>query len=298
MGARSLTDRYGKWALVCGASEGLGAAFSEELARHGMSVLMTARRPGLLEKTAEGIRTRTGAEVRTRALDLSLPGFMQEIENAAEGLEIGILVCNAALAYTGAFLDADPGLYTRMIDLNCRANILLIHHFGSLMAARGRGGILVMSSMAGLQGAPYVAAYGATKAFLIVLAEGLSVELKGRGVDVTVCAPPAVRTPGYLSSTTPGARSPVESEPEDVARAAVSALGRRSLVVPGAAARAASFFMRRLMPRRAAVAMLGRSTKALFDRGRGGNSQHAQGADGSPPQAPGRGRAASSRGTR
>src|SRR5512138_2429849 len=116
MGARDLAGRYGRWALVAGASEGLGAAFSEELARRGMSVLMTARRPELLEKAAAGIRARTGAEVRTHALDLSEPGSLVKIGKAAEGLEIGILVCNAALAYTGRFLDADPGLYSRMID--------------------------------------------------------------------------------------------------------------------------------------------------------------------------------------
>jgi short-subunit dehydrogenase len=155
-----------------------------------------------------------------------------------------------------------------MIDLNCRANLMLIRHYGALMAVRRRGGIVVMSSMAGMQGAPFVAAYGATKAFLISLGEALSVELAPRGVEVTVCAPPAVRTPGYLSSTPQGARSPVESEPEDVARIAVSALGRSALVVPGTAARIARFMMTRLMPRRAAVAMMARSTKALFDRER------------------------------
>jgi short-subunit dehydrogenase len=270
MGARGFSDRYGRWALVAGGSDGLGAAFSGELARRGMSILMVARRPELLEKSAAEIRARAGVEVRTLALDLSRPDFMPVLEQATAGLEIGILVCNAAVSYTGGFLQGDPTLYNRMIDLNCRANLLLIHRYAGLMAGRGRGGIIVMSSMAGLQGAPYVAAYGATKAFLICLAEGLSVELKGRGVDVTVCAPPAVRTPGYLASTPPGARSPVESEPEDVARAAVSALGRSSFVVPGAAARIARFLMTRLMSRRSAVAMMGRNTKTLFDRERNG----------------------------
>lgn len=268
MAGRNLSDKYGRWALVAGGSDGLGAAFSRELAGRGLNVAIVARRADVLEAAAEEIRSGTGVEVRAIPLDLSRPDSVEKLAKETAALEIGVLVCNAALAYTGHFLDGDPALYNRMIDLNCRANLMLIRHFGALMTERGRGGIVVMSSMAGMQGAPYVAAYGATKAFLICLAEALSVELALKGVDVTVCAPPAVRTPGYLSSTPQGARSPVESEPEDVARVAVSALGRSPLVVPGAAARLARFMMTRLMPRRAAVAMMARSTKALFDKGR------------------------------
>jgi short-subunit dehydrogenase len=111
-----------------------------------------------------------------------------------------------------------------------------------------------------------VAVYGATKAFLINLAEGLWKELELRGVDVTVCCAAAVRTPGYISSTPAGKSSAIESEPRDVARDAIQALGRTPLVVPGTAGRLAHFVMSRLLPRKAAVAMMGRSTKALYER--------------------------------
>lgn len=258
-------DRYGPWALVAGGSEGLGAAFADLLAEKGLNLLLVARRPGPLEETATRLRSRHAVQVRTASIDLSRPGFLELVENAAAGLDVGLLVCDAAHSHTGGFLSADLETYNRVLDTNCRAPLALIHRFGGMMAGRGRGGIIVMSSLSAFWGSPYVAVYGATKAFLLNLSEALGKELGARGVDVTVCTAGPVLTPNYVSSK-PANVGPtaLEMKPHDVAVTALGALGRRPLVVPGALNRFARFFMTRFVSRRAAVAMLGKSTARMY----------------------------------
>jgi short-subunit dehydrogenase len=265
---RNGTARFGPWALVAGGSEGLGAAFAAELAEAGLNLVLVARRPGPLEATAAALRTRWGRQVRTVSLDLSDPDFLPRLVQETTGLEIGLLVCDAAQAHTGRFLDAGLDEYLRILDTNCRAPLGMVHHFGGLMAARGRGGIVVMSSLSAFWGSPYVAVYGATKAFLLNLGEALWKELGDRGVSVTVCTAGPVLTPNYIASKPPGAGpSALEMRPRDVARAALAGLGRKTLVVPGALNRMARLFMGHLVSRRAAITVLGKSTGAMYTRG-------------------------------
>ena len=256
---------YGPWALIAGGSQGLGAAFAEELAGKGLNLLLLARRPGPLEETAAFLRSRHAVQVRTAAVDLSSPGFLELVGAAAAGLAIGLLVCDAAHSHTGGFLAADLETYDKVLDTNCRAPLALIHRFGGVMAERGRGGIVVMSSLSAFWGSPYVAVYGATKAFLLNLCEALGKELGARGVDVTVCTAGPVLTPNYVSSK-PANEGPsaLEMPPQKVAAIALGALGRRPLVVPGALNRVARFFMSRLVSRRAAVSLLGKSTARMY----------------------------------
>ena len=135
------------------------------------------------------------------------------------------------------------------------------------MAGRGKGGILVMSSLSGFWGSPYVVVYGATKAFLLTLAEGLSKELGDKGVSVTVCAAGPILTPNYIASKPPGSGpSAIEMTPEAVARAALAGLGRKPLVVPGGLNKFARFLMGRVMSRKAATRMLGNSTGKMYDK--------------------------------
>ncbi len=267
--------RFGPWGLVAGGSEGLGAAFAEELAARGMDLFLIARRPGPLEETAASLRARFGVQVRAVSLDLAQPGFLRTLARRTAKAEIGLVVCDAAHAHTGPFFDAGLAEYMRILDTNCRAPLGLIHHYGGLMAARGRGGFLVMSSLSAFWGSPYVSVYGATKAFLLNLSEALWKELGERGVAVTVCAAGPTLTPGYLASTPPGTGpAALEMKPQDVARLAVSALGRKPLVVPGALNRLSQFFMGRLVPRRGAIALLGRNTGAMYARRPRGRGEH------------------------
>jgi short-subunit dehydrogenase len=180
---------------------------------------------------------------------------------ATAGLAVGLVVHNAAYSPVGPFVALDPAETARALDLNCRALLLLAHHYLPPMAERRRGGFIVMSSLAGQQGSPGLSAYAATKAFGATLAEGLWGELRGSGVDVLTCVAGAVATPG-LGRAMPR-RAPGTLAPDDVARAALAALGRRPRTVPGALMRASSVAMTRLLPRRAAIITMARASREL-----------------------------------
>jgi short-subunit dehydrogenase len=253
--------RYGTWAVVAGASEGLGAAWAEALAARGLNLLLLARRPEVLDATAAAIRGRHPGEVQTHAFDLAGPGFGPELERLAGALEVGFGVFNAAHAPRGQFLDLTLEDQLRSVDVNCRGPLTLAHVLGRRMAARGRGGLVFMSSLTAFHGSPFLATYGATKAFNLVLGEGLWFELKSRGVDVLACAAGATRTPGFLRASPHG--EPGMIEPAQVVEEALASLGRSGLMVPGRFNRFASFLMRRILPRGSAVGILGNRTRNL-----------------------------------
>ena len=257
--------KYGPWALVAGGSEGLGAALAEELAVRGLNLILLARRPGPLAETAARLRAAHGVEVRTLPIDLADPDTLAAVDRETANVEIGLLVCDAAMSSTGSFLTTDLSEYHRMLDVNCRSAISLMYTLGGKMAARRRGGILVMSSLAGFQGSPLVAVYGATKSFLLSIAEALADELKPLGVDVTACCPAVVNTPHFLSdSHNPKGPTPLSKEPAEVARAAIRGLGRKRIVIPGAMSKLAHLMMSRILPRATAVSMIGRNTRAMY----------------------------------
>lgn len=263
MSRAGFAARYGPWALIAGGSEGLGGAFAAELAGRGLNLVLVARRPEPLAATAARLRQAHPAEVRAVAADLAQPGAIDEVAAATAGLAVGLLVCNAAHAPAGPFLPADEAGLATAVDLNCRAPALLAHRFLPAMAGRGRGGVVLMSSLAGLQGVPALAVYSATKAFLIGLGEALWAETRAAGVDVIVSCPGAVITPGYQQAArraAPGAMTPAQ-----VAVATLDALGHGFRVVPGRLNQVNTFVLDRLLPKRAAIAVFGRATAAALN---------------------------------
>jgi short-subunit dehydrogenase len=257
VGGAGFARRYGRWALVAGASEGIGAAFATSLAGRGLDLVLVARRAAPLAELAARLPTRT----LTVPLDLAAAGALPALVGAIGDREVGLVVVNAADSPAGAFLAIDPGRTLRVLDLNCRTPVLLAHHFLPAMVARGRGGMIIMSSLAGQQGSPGLSAYAASKAFGAVLAEGLWAELRGTGVDVLACVAGAVATPG-LARTKPR-RAPGTVTPEVVAAAALRALGRRPRTVPGGLARVAAAVLARLLPKAAAIQVIGRASRDL-----------------------------------
>ncbi len=254
--------RYGPWALVAGASAGLGEAFARLLAARGLHLLLLARREDALARLAEELRRAHGVEVRTGAVDLARPDLAEVVRRTAAGLELGLLVYNAAHSAIGPFLERPVEDHLRVVDVNCRGPLVLAHLLGGEMARRGHGGIVLMTSLAASQGNPLLASYAASKAFELVLAEGLWAELRGRGVDVLACRAGATRTPGWEASR-PRKEVPL-MEAGDVARGALEALGRGPSTVTGALNRVAAFAFARILPRRTSIRIMGRATRRLY----------------------------------
>jgi short-subunit dehydrogenase len=252
---------YGPAALVAGASEGLGAAFADAIARRGVNLVLLARREKELTETAERIRRAHGVEVTTMVADLAdVDTVTQRI--AALDLELGLLVYDAASAPIGPFADATAEQLAQAAAVNVRAPLLLTKLLSAPMIARGRGGVILMSSLAGSQGSPNIATYAATKAFTTVLAEGLWSELKPRGVDVLACVAGAILTPGYQQAE--GAKpAPGALTPEAVAEQALAAIGHGPVVIPGAVNKIGRFVLTRLLSRRAAIGIMSQNTGGL-----------------------------------
>jgi short-subunit dehydrogenase len=181
----TFTAKYGPWALVAGASEGVGAAFAEGLAERGLNVVLVARRHAVLEQVAARIIERSGIETRTLPIDLAQQDAASVVAHATKDLDIGFLVyCAGADANFQPFLANPIETAQAMLQRNCMVPMQLCHHFGSAMVQRGRGGIVIFGSGAGLVGGPNMVVYGATKAFDMVFAEALWSEWHDKGVDV------------------------------------------------------------------------------------------------------------------
>jgi short-subunit dehydrogenase len=252
-------DRYGPCAVVLGASEGLGAAFARALADRGLDLVLVARRPDALEAVAAPLRARV--DVRTEALDLADPDLAARLEQLAGSRDVGLCVYNAALSRIGPFLDVPLADKQRIVDVNCRGPLIAADVFGRRLVQRGRGGLLLMSSLTAFWGSPLVATYGATKAFGLSLGEALWYELGPRGVDVLVCCAGATRTPGFERASGPD--GPRAMAADAVADEALRALGGPPSMVPGRLNRLAALVLGRLFPRRRAVALMGSQTARL-----------------------------------
>ena len=259
---RDFQSRYGPWALVTGASSGIGKEFAVQLAERGMNLVLVARRKPLLEAIAQSLRETKGIQAKTVDADLSLPAATERIADATKGLEIGLLVSNAGVELHGPFLDQDPVLGTGLVQLHAVTPMRLAHYYGGLMRQRGRGGIIFVSSTTGCGGTPYLATYSATKAYLLIFGESLHYELRKHNIDVTVVVPGITRT----AMTENAARSGVDfsriplpwMEVAPVVTAGLDALGKDSFVIPGAINKLVVLVARRLLPRKRGVNAYGR----------------------------------------
>jgi len=257
---------YGSWAIVAGASEGLGAEYAKALALRGLNLILIARRAELLQSLAAELSEKYKVRTKPLVLDLSLPDAAEQIVQQTMDLEIGLLVYNAAFSAVGPFLERSMNDHMREIHTNMHAPFKLVYLLGQHMLSRGRGGIILMASLSAFQGSAYISTYAATKAFNIVLAESLWEEWRERGVDVMVCISGAVKTPNYVSSqpTKIGGLGDMTMSPGEVVHEALDALGREPYIIPGRMNRLASFVMRHLLPRKAAIKFMGRTLRGMY----------------------------------
>ena len=260
--------RYGPGAVVAGAAVGLGAAWARELARRGLRVMLVDRDAAALRTTVDEMRA-AGANARAVDLDLARDDVADALAAATGGLDIGLLVCNAAIGTVSPFLRMTAPELHAMLDVNCRAPMLLVRALAPAMVARGRGGIVLMSSMAGNCGSAQLAVYAATKAFDLVFAEALWAELREHGVDVLAVQPGSTRTPGWQSSQPPELQGPGPHvmEPEVVVAEALDALGVEPVVIPGETNRQGGAMLATL-PRRQAIELMSAITRDLLPSGR------------------------------
>lgn len=228
------TAQYGPWALIAGASDGIGEAFARQLAAAGFNLLLLARRAQVLGNLAADIKEQFGVEVQGVCIDLTSSDLLENLREVTNGLEVGLLIYNAGAVHGAGFFH-DHGLEhaQKLIALNCQGPASLCHHYGGLMRERGRGGIILLSSMAALSGGSYTVSYNATKSFDLILAEGLWHELAPRGVDAMCLIAGATLTPSMLSSKDDFADYPNVMEPADVAREGLQHLGDGPVWVAG-----------------------------------------------------------------
>jgi short-subunit dehydrogenase len=225
----NFVKRFGPWAVVTGASSGMGEAFARRLAEIGMSLVLVARREDRLRKLADDLQGEHHIKTRVVVADLSQEGFLPEIADATGDLQVGLLVNNAGIANTGKFLDNDLDSQLALLHVNNRAPLILAHHFGNLMRKQRRGGMIFVSSIVAFAGGPWWSNYAASKAYDLVLAEGLAKELRKDGISVLAVCPGATRTEIWP----PGAKPLFPMQPKAVAMIALRRLGRRTTIVAG-----------------------------------------------------------------
>lgn len=223
-------ERYGPWAVVTGASNGIGREMALRLAESGVNLVLVARRRERLEELASWIALQWEIQTRVLAADLGTQAGLNTVQAETENLDIGLLIAAAGFGTAGPFLNADLAKEYGMLEVNCRAVLTLSLHFAKRLAERGRGGIVLMASLVGFQGVPYAAHYAATKAYVQSFAEALHVELAPLGIDVLAAAPGPVNS-GFAARA--DMRMSVALEPVSVAQATLDALGRKTTVVPG-----------------------------------------------------------------
>lgn len=191
---------FGPWAVVTGASSGIGKEFARQLAASGLNLVLVARRLPLLEALGSQLASTFGIQYRTIGVDLSDEDFLTTIAGATDDLDIGLLISNAGDVRFGEFLSLDQGTLSKGAHLNVLAHLSLAQHFGQHLARRGRGGVLLVSSIVATHGAPFMADYAAAKAYLLTLGVALHIEFQKRGLHLTVLLPGSTDTEGVAAS--------------------------------------------------------------------------------------------------
>ncbi len=220
--------------MVTGASSGIGATFATKLAAARMNLVLVARRLDMLDELALRLTSEHGVRGVRHRLDLALDGCLAPLAEACEGLDVGLVVSNAGSGVPGPFGMSDIAVEKDLVRLNCVTPMEIARHFLPAMQARRRGGVILVSSLMGFQGVPFMANYSATKGYLLNFGEALHHECKDSGVDVLVLAPGATETPGKYLHDVDYSKLPITwMSTEAVVDVALRNLGRKAFVIPG-----------------------------------------------------------------
>lgn len=273
---KAFHEKYGPWALIAGGSEGIGKSFAEQLAAIGFNLILLARKDDVLQETAREVRADYGVEVIAQSFDLTAADLELRIKEVIADRDVGLLIYNAgASGDSQPFLNQSLDHLSRLVRLNCDGPLVLGHVVGNHLRARGRGGMIFLSSMGGFFGTAYVSAYAATKAFDMILAEGLWAELRSANIDVMTLIAGATDTPamyridpGFKANTSEsdeGIARPMLMSADDVAREGLEYLGQGPARVAGEANRniAAAFAQ---APREIMIEAMSGASAGLFNK--------------------------------
>jgi short-subunit dehydrogenase len=228
----NLKNKYGNWALITGATSGIGAELTSQIAAQGMNVVLVARKEKELAVQAASLAKRYGIETKYVSADLSTSEGIDKIKQIQE--EIGLLVIAAGLEVNGAFEKTALEMELKQIQVNVVGTLQLTHHFSKEMVERKRGGILMIASLSGHMPNPYFSNYAGTKAYVLNLGASLYGELTPKGVDVSVLSPGLTNTPMVADNGIDWSKTPMKAmEPSEVAEIGLNGLGKRFLSIPG-----------------------------------------------------------------
>lgn len=225
-----LKSRYGDWAVVTGASSGIGKEISKLLASAGFNLVINARNQEKLDEVKSDLESKYTIQVKTIATDVASEGSFKKIADIVTDLNVGLLVVSAGFGSSGLFISGDIEEERNMLRVNCEALLDITFHFSRIFAKQKRGGIILLSSMVAFQGVPYSANYAATKAYVQSLGEALAVELEPYVVDVLAAAPGPVRS-GFADRA--NMKMSLSLSTEEVGVPILKALGRKNTVLPG-----------------------------------------------------------------
>jgi short-subunit dehydrogenase len=257
---------FGPWALITGASSGIGREFARRIAASGINIVLVARREALLKEAGAKFSKEYGVEHRVVTLDLSEDGFMGKLASVTDDLDIGLVVSNAGTPNPGEFLKLDQQLLQATLRLNTMTHLNITHHFGAKLAKRHRGGIILVGAMGAEIGLPFLANEGGAKSYTHSLGEALHYEFKPLGIHVTVVSPPATDTAAIGKLGLDPRTMPMK--PISVAQCVSEGLNalrkNRSRIIPGRVNR----FFNACVPAFVTRAMLAKMlSKALATRG-------------------------------
>lgn len=249
--------KYGPWTCIAGGTEGLGLEFTLLAAEYGLHVAVIGRNKEKLDSTAEAVKSRFAVNCLPIQCDLSDRNALNLVTRALEDRQVGLFIYNACASIVGPFLSYSRDDHLKVIETNCTGPLIFTRYFGEKMTEIRKGGIILMSSMSGLQGTPLVAGYAASKAYNLVLAQSLWKEFGYYNVDVLSCVAGATLTPNYLKTKTAGRSSSApEMKPRPVAEESFRKLGKTPYLIPGWKNKAAVFFLKHLLGKKGAVNMV------------------------------------------
>lgn len=260
-----MKNKYGNWACVLGSAEGLGAAFSRQLAKKGYRLILIDKNPETLNKTTLSIRNEFNTEIIEVIADLNVKQSLDNIISVLAEKQCRFMIYNAAYGPVKPFLGNTESELNTYINVNVSSTLHLVYQFIKLNQKKITG-IMLLSSLAGFRGTRFVVPYAATKAFLWNFGEGLHYEFKDKNLDVSICCPGTTDTPGF-QSTKPKLMpfAPKPMDPDVVAKEALKYFGKRLFIIPGTGNKLTHLILNKILPRRWASSIHNNAMKKMYD---------------------------------